>query len=147
MARALDVAKFIICCANSIEKELSNLKLQKILYFVHRDFYKKFEKKLVDDSCFEAWHYGPVIKQVYREYSIIGSDPIPNPSVEPKLDLSENEKAFIKEQVSKYASEKPWILVQQSHNPNGAWIKVYKKDKIEIIPDELIRQEAQNVEL
>ena len=147
MAKALDVAGFIICCANSINRELSNLKLQKILYFVHRDFYKKFGKKLIDDSQFEAWHYGPVIKQVYREYSVIGSDPIPTPFIEPELGLSDTEKDFIKERVGEYASKQPWILVRLSHDPSGAWIKVYDKEKINIIPDNLIWQEAQDVKL
>lgn len=141
MARALDVAGFIVNYAESLGHPISNLKLQKILYFVHRDYYGKYNEKLVKDKKFEAWHYGPVIPRVYYEYVLNSADPIVNqPSVE--LNLPEDRAVFLKGQIRKYVEKEPWDLVALSHIENGAWSKVYNEKQKNIIPDEYILEEA-----
>lgn len=144
MARALDVAGFILNHAESVGHPISNLKLQKILYFVHRDYYGKYDEKLVKDKKFEAWHYGPVIPRVYYEYVLNSADPIKN---QPKvlLDFPEDRIAFLKEQIGKYVEKKPWDLVALSHTPDGAWSRVYNENQKNVIPDEYILEEARSV--
>ena len=72
---ALDVAKYIIAYCKKNHKPVSNLKLQKILYFVQAQF-------LVEEGepCFynkiEAWELGPVVPDVYHHYKAYGSNPI-----------------------------------------------------------------------
>lgn len=145
MARALDVAGFILNYAESVGHPISNLKLQKILYFVHRDYYGKYNELLVDDRVFEAWHYGPVIPRVYYEYVLNGANPIINqPQV--RLDLSQEKTDFLKEKIGEYAKQKPWVLVELSHIPNGAWKQSYNPNQREVIPNCKILEEARNVE-
>ncbi|GAA9871698.1 hypothetical protein VN0651_09900 [Helicobacter pylori] len=50
MVNTLELAKYILKHSN---KELSNLELQKTLYFTELDYIKKFDKHLVSDD-FEA---------------------------------------------------------------------------------------------
>lgn len=76
MYSAMDVALYIIHYLNSEKYSVSNLKLQKLLYFV-----QGFFLCLKDEPCFEekieAWDFGPVIPDVYHKYKIFGSNSIP----------------------------------------------------------------------
>lgn len=78
MYNALDVARYIINKSNTSGCALSNLKLQKVLYFVQANFLVN-----TDDNhpCFanriEAWDFGPVIPDVYHEFKRYGSSNIP----------------------------------------------------------------------
>lgn len=75
----LDVACFTINKHNELypEKGITNLRLQKILYFIQRYFCR-----ILNEPCFkqemEAWKYGPVCKEVYSEFSIYSGNKIPN---------------------------------------------------------------------
>lgn len=69
----LDVSRYIINYCNENYYLISNFKLQKILYFVQAFF---LEAK--NEECFreeiEAWDFGPVVPEVYREYRKYGGD-------------------------------------------------------------------------
>lgn len=78
MVSALDLAKYILKRSN---KELSNLELQKTLYFTELDYIKKFNEHLIEDE-FEAWRYGPVSREVYCEYRNYGANSIDKPEQE-----------------------------------------------------------------
>lgn len=84
---ALDVARFIINYGNEKGYSISNLKLQKILYFIQADFIAYSDKH---EPCFneeiEAWNFGPVIPEVYHEFKEFGSGRIP--SIKKYIDLS-----------------------------------------------------------
>lgn len=46
--------------------EVTNCRLQKILYFAHATYFKKYGELLFTDAI-EAWPYGPVIPNVYKK--------------------------------------------------------------------------------
>lgn len=75
MNKAIDVARFIINCSNKKKYYISNLRLQKILYFAQMEFI------LNNSLCFEdeiqAWDYGPVVPNVYNEFKRFGASNIP----------------------------------------------------------------------
>ena len=54
----------------------SNLKLQKILYFLQANHLVLTGKSLFEDKI-EAENFGPVVRSVYDEYKIYGSGAIP----------------------------------------------------------------------
>ena len=56
---------------------ISNLKLQKILYFVQAEFLVAMNKACFPDDI-EAWTHGPVVPAVYFNYMIFGSTNIPD---------------------------------------------------------------------
>lgn len=76
MYSAIDIARYIIWYCKSHGYTISNLKLQKILYFVQAEFLVS-----AGAPCFyediEAWDFGPVIPEVYHEFKIYGSSGIP----------------------------------------------------------------------
>jgi uncharacterized phage-associated protein len=74
----LDVCRHIINYSEKEDYGVSNLKLQKLLYFVQAYF--MLEKK--DHApCFhekiEAWDFGPVVPEAYQEWAQYGSCDIP----------------------------------------------------------------------
>ena len=77
-ASAIDVAKNIINIYNTKVDELAsnyeivpeyitNLKLQKLLYFVQAICLMVFDKKAFPEKIL-AWSYGPVVNEVYQQY-------------------------------------------------------------------------------
>ena len=50
---------------------ISNLQLQKILYYIQKRYLT--DNKTAFDDDFEAWQFGPVIPLVYYKYSGFGA--------------------------------------------------------------------------
>lgn len=81
MAQANLVAEYLIHLKN-LDKtvgedfSLSNLKLQKILYYCQGAHYIWDNEQLITDNVFEAWDYGPVIRSVYHKYKKFGQNDI-----------------------------------------------------------------------
>lgn len=76
MYDVLTVARFIINYCNKEDIVISNLKLQKLLYFVQAYFLITFDKKCFRENI-EAWDFGPVIPVAYHEFKQYGSGNIP----------------------------------------------------------------------
>lgn len=79
---AKNVAKYLIYLGSKVvvgdnqEREgVTNLKLQKLLYFAQAYYLAKLGRPLFNDRI-EAWEYGPVIPDVYHKYKSEGSAPI-----------------------------------------------------------------------
>lgn len=62
----LDVSKYIINYAIDMGNPISNLKLQKLLYYVQAAFLVNDKKAFKEDIV--HWRYGPVIEEVYHEF-------------------------------------------------------------------------------
>lgn len=77
MYSAIDIANYVILKERLCGHLVSNLKLQKILYFIQAVF-------LVEKGvpCFSeeilAWSFGPVVYEVFYEYRIFGGSGIPS---------------------------------------------------------------------
>src|ERR1035437_2332524 len=79
---ANNVAKYLIYLAsksfigdNQEREGITNLKLQKILYFAQAYYLAKLGRPLFSDAI-EAWEYGPVVPAVYKKYREYVSDSI-----------------------------------------------------------------------
>src|SRR5258706_1711537 len=70
-----EVANAILDVAERESLMLSNLALNKIVYFAHAWFLALRRRPLVD-SFFEAWQFGPVHPQIYRQMKKFGDRPI-----------------------------------------------------------------------
>ena len=120
MHSALDVAKYIISKCLSDRKPISNLQLQKILYYIQKEFLRLKQEAFNDD--FEAWQFGPVIPDVYYNFCGFGAMPI---TVHYDVDISECDKRIIDPIVERKRVLNPWDLVNETHKPNGAWAYIY----------------------
>lgn len=76
MYRASLIAKYVITREADDGRSVSNLRLQKLLYFIQASFIQQKKEPCFFEE-FYAWDYGPVIPTVYREYKVYGSASIP----------------------------------------------------------------------
>lgn len=81
----LDIARYIINYGNECGYNISNLKLQKILYFVQASFLVENHEECFTERI-EAWDFGPVVPEVYQEFKMYGSSTIPY--IDSYIDLS-----------------------------------------------------------
>ena len=71
------VANFVINLANRNKMLVTNLQLQKILFFLQGYTLSKYQVGIVNGS-FSKWQYGPVQKNVYCTFKDYGASPITN---------------------------------------------------------------------
>lgn len=72
---ASEFAKYFIASFQRKNKAISNLKLQKLLYYAQAWHLALYDRPLFSDDI-EAWVHGPVVRAVFREYKPFGWKPI-----------------------------------------------------------------------
>lgn len=143
MYKAIDIAKYIINKCIDDDCPISNLQLQKILYFIQR-YYLQIDDQLFDDD-FEAWQFGPVIPAVYYKFCGYGAMPITSKS----SNLNDSEiLPKHREVIDDFTKNKrelyPWDLVEETHRIGGAWDIVFDdgNGNHTTIPKDLIKKEG-----
>ena len=79
---AMTIAKWFIAWAEAEEEELSNLKLQKLLYYAQGHHLARYGRPLFNDQM-QAWSHGPVVPNVYGTFKKFASNPIRLPEADP----------------------------------------------------------------
>lgn len=136
---AIDIAKNIINLYNSKVDELvhnygivpeyiTNLKLQKLLYFVQALCLMIFGKRAFPEKIL-AWSYGPVINEVYQQYKQNHAGEI-NSEISVK-NISSGLYKIIEEVVDCYGSIEANKLIDFTHEEEP-WIKTEINKEIEI---------------
>jgi uncharacterized phage-associated protein len=77
MLSAHDVAKYFVSLVDEDAGDsISNLKLQKLLYYAQGGHLAYYGKPLFPEEV-KAWAHGPVVPEVYHRYKQHGSESIP----------------------------------------------------------------------
>ncbi|UNK42138.1 DUF4065 domain-containing protein [Luteimonas sp. S4-F44] len=128
------IANMILDIADSNGREVTNLSLQKIIFFCHGWCIAKLGKPLIKQD-FEAWQYGPVLQHVYREFRSCDRspikirakqlDPISGNRIEIRAKLEPEIEEIVRESTRFYSRLRPGTLVEMSHAPDGPWDKVW----------------------
>lgn len=135
--KVLDIANKLLKKAdNSGNEELmSNMKLQKMLYYQQGFHLAYFGKPLFDEDI-EAWMYGPVVPSVYEYYKTNGSKGIEADKEREEMQLSKNEEALFNEVYRVYGIYSATGLMNMTHNempwsstPTGTG-NIITKDKL-----------------
>lgn len=134
--KAQDLAQYII---NRSSKGISNLELQKILYFVVLKHYKDTGEYLVDEN-FEAWQFGAIIYSVYMAYRNYGANNIDRTNK--SIEIEDSIKQRVDFVLSKLSNYTYWDWIDMLHAKGGAWERTYTAKKRGTIPRELIRSES-----
>lgn len=118
---AMELARYVVDkCAREGEP-VSNLLLQKMMYFLQFVYCSVTSGRLLFEDEFEAWPYGPVLPEVYHEYSYYGANPIEERYEEFLLpDLGEL-REFVDDGVVDLRGKYPWDLVRISHAVGSPW--------------------------
>ena len=134
---ALEVANYVINKCTVENYPVSNLQLQKILYFLQKKYLIQQGRRLFKDAI-EAWQFGPVVSEVYYQYCGFGSMTI---TMEYPVMLSSEDRMEIDPVVEEKRTKKPWYLVAETHAPGKAWDEIYQDGlgNRKEIPVDLIR--------
>ena len=138
MYKAIDLANYIVDKCIKDDTPITNLQLQRILYFVQKDFLKRGYQAFSDDI--EAWRCGPVVPNVYFYFCGFGAMPISiSRGSIPNLTSDKN---VIDNIVEAKRSLAPWEIAKETSKITGAWSKVYDNGKGRqcIIPVDLIKE-------
>ena len=138
MYSAVDVAKYIVSYSTQQGKSISNLKLQKMLYYLWVDYYKSTGRELyVDDIC--AWQFGHVVPDVYYEFCSYAGTPISKEFASP---ISDDDRITLNGIINKYLYKTAHMLVDMTHEQGSPWNTVYQNGAglREVIPFDLIKR-------
>ena len=138
MSSAKDIAKYIVNKCTEEGCPISNLQLQKILYYIQRQFLQINKEAFEDDI--EAWQFGPVVPSVYYMYCGFGANPI-RWTYDEKFEFEDDDKFLVNAIIDQKRALNPWDMVRDTHGVNKAWYIVYKNGMGDhsIIPKQLIR--------
>ena len=126
MAAVNDVANFFIDWAiKSEEEHMTNLWLNKLMFFAQGHHLAKYGKPLFDETI-EAWDYGPVISSVYQKYKVCGRNPIPTVDDDYRLEnFTRDEQLFLAAILREYGAYTASALVSMTHRTNTPWRNAY----------------------
>lgn len=132
MRKAKSVANYVIAYGMKIGHPVSNLQLQKILYYIQVHFLKKKGIPFFKDEI-EAWQFGPVIPTVYYQYAAFDPAPITIFKT-PKIDLEQEEKIELEQIVREKTVLSLWDILADIHKKGKAWDMYYKVNERNVIP-------------
>jgi uncharacterized phage-associated protein len=148
------VANLMLNEADRIGIDVTNLALQKLLYFSHGIFLNEAKKPLVS-GYFEAWRYGPVHTVAYRAFRSAGSEAIRfraqgldalTGKARPIHEADDPQVLRLAQHVlHSYGRLSPGRLVDISHAKNSPWEFIASKARTSVafglrIPDDVIRE-------
>jgi len=135
---ALTITKYFLYKANQEGDLITNLKMQKLLYYAQAWYLVNFGKTLFDDQIL-AWNLGPVIKSVYDEYKEFRHTPIifEDDSGEILKQFDKEDLNFLDEFYDQFSGYSAHDLVNMSHNEEP-WKKAYKTAS-QIIDPEIMK--------
>lgn len=113
----MDIANALLRYAENTEGEdlMSNLKLQKMLYYQQGFHLAMFGTPLFNDNI-EAWMYGPVVPAVYEKYKVHGREGIKS-DTDKEFAFSDPKEAALFDEVNKvYGKFSAIGLMNMTHN-------------------------------
>jgi len=113
----MTIAKWFIAWAEEEdESDLSNLKLQKLLYYAQGHHLASHGTPLFKDEI-QAWSHGPVVPIVYHEYKRFGSDDVVLPDDDPFefSDIDDDTSVFLSKVWNTYGGYAAWRLRNMTH--------------------------------
>ena len=127
MNNPIDVARYFIIKAyeDGIEAEMTNMKVQKLLYYAQSLHLALYDEPLFNEEI-QAWRYGPVCPPAYQFYSRFEADQLPIPDKEESLKtISEETKVLLEEVWEYFGPYHPYPLSDMTHG-EFPWKKARK---------------------
>jgi uncharacterized phage-associated protein len=139
VVRAIEVSKFLLYIKHQDPRivELTNLKLQKLLYYCQGYYLLMYGKPLFDEEI-EAWKYGPVVPSVYFAYNQYGNMDIADKYDIDEIDLDNREKSVVAYVWKLFGGFKANQLVDKTHS-ESPWLESWFNPKDKTIDNNTIR--------
>lgn len=122
-----EVARYFLAVQDEEAGELiSNLKLQKLLYYAQGFHLALFDRVLFDERV-KAWKNGPVVPQVWHDYKDRGWNAIPPPKAFNRDNYTPEMREFLDEIYEVYGQYSATMLRDMAHETppwREAWTRV-----------------------
>ena len=139
------IANAFLEIAKSKDKALTNMQLQKLVYFAHAWHLAVKEQPLINTPV-KAWNFGPVIPPLYNSLKtygngivqklIAGYDQNTGERTDyPVLEIDKGARAIIDRVWEIYGNLTGGQMSTLTHKPGEPWDKVYKSAPFSEIPD------------
>lgn len=145
MLTAKNVASYFIEKSSKLDEDndLTNLKLQKILYYTQVESLKRNKDVAFKDNI-EAWQYGPVVRSVYEWLKGCGPYTISTFDIESDdFSIDPEMRSLLDDVWNKYSKYSASYLVKKTHDGElSPWESIYNGGKgcYDVIPVDLIKQ-------
>lgn len=133
------IANLVLDLANEEGSRVSNLTINKIVFFLHAHYLVEFKEPLVSAKI-EAWDFGPVFRELYKEFKEFGDRTITKKAqrLNPETGefetctavLSPETHVFLKKIAKKYLPLSSGSLVALSHEKGGPWDQTWNHDSV-----------------
>jgi uncharacterized phage-associated protein len=128
------VANFVLNAAKQADVPVTNMAINKIVYFMYVDYLVSFGERLTNAKI-EAWKHGPVFRELYSAFNRFGDSPIselatridPNTGdkIVCELSLDPDKTEFLQTIVEQLLKLSASRLRNLSHLPGSPWDKVW----------------------
>ncbi len=137
MTSCFDVANYFLETAKETGSFISNLKLQKLVYYAQAWHLAIYGDPLFTED-FQSWVHGPVIPELYQKYKSFGWKPVIVD--ESDVTLSNDFETFLDEVAEEYFAcdayeleqmthaEQPWITARNGLPPDAASTALIEKE-------------------
>ena len=129
-----EIANWILDYADSLGQPVSNMSLNKLIYFAY-EYSLVTEGNKLTDAKIEAWDHGPVFREIYSSFKKFGSEPITDRATRYNTgtnsvetvpgDLAPEDERLILEALEPMIRLPAYILREISHDGDGPWWKVW----------------------
>jgi uncharacterized phage-associated protein len=126
MADVNNIAKCFLYLDDTNEGDgISNLKLQKLVYYAQGFYSAIFDKPLFKNEI-SAWAHGPVVPSLYHDYKYCGSNRIPAPVDFDRSSLTQDEFELVEEVFEVFGQYSAWKLRNMTHE-ESPWLNHEKE--------------------
>ncbi|MDR1101370.1 MAG: DUF4065 domain-containing protein [Clostridiales bacterium] len=140
MADIYDIANFFIDVETDEQSGITNMKLNKLLYFAQGLFLARFDKPLFGETI-EAWQHGPVVPEIYDKYKFCGKNPIEKADGKYDYNIFTGEEYGVLIDTERaYGIYDTWVLRDKTHEADTPWAKNFKTGFGDIIPQKDIKE-------
>ena len=149
------VCNYLIDKGITNERPLSNISLQKLLYFAQGIHLANRDGNPLFEEDFYAWRFGPVVESVYHEFKSFGNNSIAPEFFAPPFysktsfdkkyasfltELEKDHRICLDVTYNAFGHFSPFELVNISHQKNSPWEKVYNEKHNQLIEKSLIEK-------
>lgn len=137
---AITIAKWFVDWANTDDADITNLKLQKLLYYAQGHHLAAQGRPLFSEDI-QAWSHGPVVPSVYHSFKEFGAGPIQLADDDPFEwdDVDSATSQFLAKVWNTYGGVAAWKLRNMTH-AEAPWMEHFSHgERNVVIPQDEIK--------
>lgn len=134
---AYDIANYFLYKAKKDQELISNLKLQKLVYYAQGLHLASLGTSLFKEKI-RAWNYGPIIPELYAKYKSFGAGGIPPDKSFVPNSIGDNTREFLDDIYNAFGQFSATRLMELTHSEE-CWKDAH--------PNKIIHHQAMSIEL